>query len=267
MTAPRAELKSIIARIWQIEAHADAASPGHWGFPDGHSAWWFVLGDPLLRGRHRIGRGAYAFGVSRRALLSKPTGRLLVLGVVFKPGCAAAALKVPARALDERGRPLEELWGLRAGSLVDRLSAASDFAERRAILEGEILARLRPIDPEVSTAVKRLATSPGTRVRSLAVDRAAIRRLERKFRSGLGMPPKRLARMFRLQKVLRLWADGKHDSWAKLAAAAGYSDQAHFIRDFTDFVGEPPGAFVERERSVSHSFKRGSRLPETIDER
>jgi AraC-like DNA-binding protein len=225
-----------------------------------------VLGDPLLREGRRIGRGAYVFGVSRRAVLTKPTGRLVVAGVVFKPGCAVAALPVTARALGDRGRPLADFWGRRAGSLVERLAAASGFSERTAILECEILARLRPMDSEVSSGVKRLASDPKTRVSSIAVGGAAIRRLERKFRSQVGASPKRLARIFRLQQALRLRAEEEPRTWASLAAAAGYSDQAHFVREFTAFVGEPPGRFLARERGVSDSFKRGARLPETIPE-
>jgi len=252
--APAQELASLVARIWQIEASADAESAGRWALPDGHTAWWFVLGDPLLRGRHRIGRGAHVFGMSSRALLSRPLGRLLVVGVVFKPGCAAAVLPVQAHPPGECGTRLRSLWGGDADVLVERLAQAPGFDERKKIVENALRARLRPVDAEVAMAVRHLATDPATRVRSLAVSPAAVRRLERKFRARVGMSPKRLARIFRLQKALLLWSGGQARSWAALAAAAGYADQAHFIREFTEFVGAPPAAFVQRERSMSRSF-------------
>ncbi len=36
--------------------------------------------------------------------------------------------------------------------------------------------------------------------------------------------------------------------WARIAAAAGYFDQAHLIADFRRLVGLTPGAFRKRAR-------------------
>jgi hypothetical protein len=268
-STPRAAaLRPYIARIWQLESDAQVAlSPGRWALPDGYSEWLFVLCDPLLRGAHQIGFGAHVFGVTLQALLSKPTGRLLVVGVAFHPGCAAAALPVSAHELAGRAAALPDLWGRNGALIVERLAETRRFAERAAILEGEILARVRPLDPEVGAAVRRLAADPSTPVNRLVEDAAGARRLERKFLASVGVPPKRLARVFRLQRALRLWNAGEARGWADLAAAAGYADQAHLVREFSEMVGASPQSFAGRERLTSDSFKTAAPGERTLGPR
>jgi hypothetical protein len=77
-TAPRADLRSAIARIWQLESRDPLAwSPGRWALPDGRSEWLFVLGDPLLREGLTVGQGAHVSGITLacRSSSSRRTGR------------------------------------------------------------------------------------------------------------------------------------------------------------------------------------------------
>jgi transcriptional regulator GlxA family with amidase domain len=127
------------------------------------------------------------------------------------------------------------------------------FRERAALLEDEIAARMKPADPEVTGAVLRLAEDPATRIGLLAGSAAAARRLERKFLEHVGVSPKQLARVFRLQQALRLWTAGEVAGLAQLAAAAGYADQAHLSREFAVLTGMPPQRLGAR--GMSHSFK------------
>jgi AraC-like DNA-binding protein len=259
-------LQPYVARCWQLEADVGAvSSPGRWALPDGHSEWWFVFGDPVRRGDEVVGPGAHVFGVARRAALSQATGRLALVGVVFRPGCAAAALAVDACSLDERGQPLSRFWGHDAGRLWQQLARASSFARRRQLLERALWVRLAPLDREVGDAIVALMAEPTSPVRMLAADAAAVRRLERKFRDRVGLRPKQLARVFRLQQALRCWAAGEAAGWADLAAAAGYADQAHFIREFTAFVGMSPGEFLRRNREMSCSFNTAASPPRECD--
>jgi len=63
--------------------------------------------------------------------------------------------------------------------------------------------------------------------------------LTRLVEQGVGLSPKRFARIVRLQSALRSLPDGI--SWASIARESGYADKAHFI----DLVGAPPGALVK----------------------
>jgi len=76
------------------------------------------------------------------------------------------------------------------------------------------------------------------------------RYLERSFQAMFGMSPKRFARIARIERV---WsARGQGASWADIAYAAGFTDQAHMVNDFTEIVGVPPAQLEDRrgERSA-----------------
>ena len=63
------------------------------------------------------------------------------------------------------------------------------------------------------------------------------------FRRAVGLAPKAYSRVLRFQNALRAARSGKADSWAGIAHDAGYSDQAHFTRDFVEFAGVTPSAY------------------------
>ncbi|WKZ69556.1 MAG: helix-turn-helix domain-containing protein [Melioribacteraceae bacterium] len=70
------------------------------------------------------------------------------------------------------------------------------------------------------------------------------RQLEREFKQKVGMSPKSYMRLARLNKVNRIIKEGKEVELSYLAYICGYSDQAHFIRDFKKFTGEAPKVFI-----------------------
>lgn len=70
------------------------------------------------------------------------------------------------------------------------------------------------------------------------------RHLRRAFTESVGIGPKEFARTVRLQRAVRTAATS--NDWARIAADAGYYDQAHLIADFREFLGLTPSAFLKR---------------------
>ncbi|MEW6305754.1 MAG: helix-turn-helix domain-containing protein [Verrucomicrobiota bacterium] len=70
------------------------------------------------------------------------------------------------------------------------------------------------------------------------------------FRRSVGLPPTLYRRILRLQKVLRRVAADASIAWIDLALDCGYSDQAHFSREFREFTGVTP----ETYRRISPVF-------------
>ncbi|WP_157897786.1 helix-turn-helix domain-containing protein [Mycolicibacterium rutilum] len=76
------------------------------------------------------------------------------------------------------------------------------------------------------------------------------RRFTDVFSAGVGMTPKRFARLRRFRRALD--CIGAARGWAEFAAAHGFSDQAHMIREFQAFSGLTP---VEHVVGRSHPAK------------
>src|SRR5262249_18009210 len=115
-------------------------------------------------------------------------------------------------------------------------------------IESALMARLVP-HPGIAMIQRatELLARGDVRVTELA---AAIglgeRQLRRVFLDLAGVTPKVYARGVRLQRALALV--GPQPSWAAVAVAAGYYDQAHMIDEFHQLAGATPRALVEELR-------------------
>lgn len=162
------------------------------------------------------------------------------VGAVLHPGAAQALLGCAAHELAGRHVPLELLWGHGAARLLERLQALDDPVAQLGLLQAALQSRLRParaLHPQVPQAIRDL--SRGTRVSTaVAASGYSHRHFIVRFREAVGLSPKAFGRVARLQWAL---AGLEHDrSIADVALAAGFSDQAHFNREFHRFAGMTP---------------------------
>jgi AraC-like DNA-binding protein len=159
---------------------------------------------------------------------------------------ARRLLGVPLRELANRLVALEDVLGPLATELAERLAGAPDGAARHALAQRLLARRLHDdhgAAPEVAHALRRLrATSGAARVEALAAEVGWSRRhLAARFRDELGLPPKALARLIRVERAAQRVRAG--EPLADVAYDSGYADQPHFNRDFRELVGCAPGEF------------------------
>jgi AraC-like DNA-binding protein len=166
------------------------------------------------------------------------------LQIRLGPVAAAAMFGAPAE-LSGTALPLKEVWGTDAGRAQDRLRSAPSWDERFAIaaeILGRQLAARPPVDPEVAYTWQRTLTSRGrARIDGMADELGWSRkRLWSRFRSQLGITPKRAARLVRFDHAAHLLAAGQPA--ASVAAVSGYADQSHLHREVKTFTGLTPTA-------------------------
>jgi len=140
---------------------------------------------------------------------------------------------------------LDDLWGRDAVRTQEQLRAARSWHERFAIAEAALARRHqagRAADPEVAFAWRQMVTSRGrVRVERLAAEAGWSRkRLWSRFRSQIGLTPKRAAQLIRFDYAAHRLAAGH--SAALVAAEGGYADQSHLHRDVMTFAGVTPVA-------------------------
>jgi transcriptional regulator GlxA family with amidase domain len=66
----------------------------------------------------------------------------------------------------------------------------------------------------------------------------------------VGVSPKELAGLYRLEHVLRILDPTQPVDWALIAQQSGYYDQAHLNKDFMAHLGHSPTDFLRLRRRV-----------------
>ena len=195
----------------------------------------------------------------------KPCGA--VAGVSFRPGAAGYVLGLPIAELADRHVTLDALWGAAGQSLHERLREAGKPPAVFRLLEQELMARLRRpllIHPAIAHALAPHA-SGWAHTRVIDIQREAgysPRHFIALFRAAVGLTPKHYYRVKRFTAALQSLAASSGTNLANLAAALGYSDQAHFTREFRDFAGITPRQYRPRgPDSALHHVASGTTSP------
>ena len=231
---PRSPLRDYVRCIWTMRSPGGGVERV---LPDGSCEIVLNRGDPF-RHEGRVQPRAMVVGQMPRFMEIEPAGAVDLIGIRFRPGGLFPFLRAPMSDLTGGWADLRD---------VDR-ALVRDLEGARGPEEA-LLARLRPADGPVRAAVAAIERGEpriGRIARGLGLH---PRRLERMFLREVGVAPKLLARVVRFQGVLR----GSGD-WATVAQACGYYDQAHLIRDFKEFAGEPPTAYFARRHPMSDAF-------------
>jgi AraC-like DNA-binding protein len=211
--------------------------------PDGRSSLVFRVIEGGSKG------DVFVAGPRTRALFKNATGVARAVIVRFKPGWSAPLLGVAANALTDRMVAIEDIWGRSGGELCVELLAAQSLPEVLDRLSRAIALRahqnFEPASARLARRAVRLLEGDEVRVESVAKQLGVTaRHLRRAFTESVGIGPKEFARSVRLQRAVRTAATS--NDWGRIAADAGYYDQAHLISDFRDLVGLTPGAFLKR---------------------
>jgi len=261
---PLPALTPFVERVWMLEGHASmlggALQPV---LPDGRAEIILHLGDRFARVQAdgtEDGQGDLLFaGQMTSQLVLRPTGTIRVLGIRFEPFGAAALVRIPQHELAGLTIDLSLVSSSLARELrrvqetATSLSSAS-IAAQHALLP--FVSASMP-DPRIRHAVREITTRRG----SVSIDRLAgatgltRRHLERQFQHQVGVSPKRLARITRFQRALQLLeASDSSQRGTLTAAACGYADQAHFIRDFRALAGCAPTEHLLRQAGLTGFF-------------
>jgi AraC-like DNA-binding protein len=176
-------------------------------------------------------------------------GRGRVFGVKFRPAGFRPFLGSPVAALADSTLPVRAVFGRDGDAYVRSVLALDDDRSMAAAADAFLESRRPAPDttvPEVNRIVALIVGERSiTRVDHL-VERTDIgkRTLQRLFHEYVGVGPKWVIQRYRLHEAAQRLAEEGEVVMADLALDLGYSDQAHFVRDFKSVVGRPPAAYA-----------------------
>jgi AraC-like DNA-binding protein len=261
---PKPPLDAFVKVLWVYESYAPG-TPLERILPDGGLELIVPLTEPTSRFGSESGEvahtsiaGALICGPHLHSFLIDTSQPETVAGIHFHPGGAFPFFRQPAGELLNQHVALEDLWGIEAGVLRERMLSTPGLEDRLSILEDTLRRQLvrsperhggvdyalrqfsgRSIAPAVAAVTERIGMSARCFIEA--------------FRNEVGMTPKAYCRVRRFQQIIRqAWGQREVD-WAAVAGSCGYYDQAHFIHDFKQFCGLTPSVYLARRgRHPSH---------------
>ena len=239
---PSAALAGLVEHYWHVRWDLR-------GLPPQQQA---TLPHPNVHLVVELGR-ARIYGVHHGRFVRELAGLDQVFGIKFKAGGFYPFFREPVAALLNRSLDVTACFGPTGADLSQQVLAAASFEAMCTAAEAFLLRHLPAVDAQVarvSSLLERIARE--TDIVSvddvLAISGLNKRGLQRLFQKYVGVGPKWVIQRYRLHEAIAQVQAGKTTGWAALALELGYCDQAHFVRDFRQWVGMAPG---EYERSLS----------------
>jgi AraC-like DNA-binding protein len=247
-------LDGLVDRFWAVR----------WDLPPGTVHQQQVLTHPganvsighanAAPGQHQPGPvEARLYGVARGLSTRVLAGQGWTVAALTWPGGLGAFITGSAAELTDRVVPLGQALGTDEAVLLRQVTAEPGEAARVALLAAALE---QAVDPERRapalsvTEAARLAESDRT-VRRLGdlCERSGLgqRTLQRMFLQYAGVSPTWVIRRYRLLEAAEAVREGRPVSWADIAAALGYADQAHLTRDFRAAIGQTPAAYASAQ--------------------
>jgi AraC-like DNA-binding protein len=260
---PIPELAPFVKCFWTLDDDGNSGNSRQRIIPDGCMEMIFHYGDLYKQyfedGESIIQPRSFIFGQITRYIEIEPTGISGIVAVRFLPEGLVPFLDIPVSTLVNRAVSLTDIFGEKGKRLEQEIILAESNGERIKLLENFLLSQLtdpKTIDNITRACVETIFKSRGQLdVKNVAGKIKINRRnIERRFASAVGLSPKLLSRLVRLQATLKMLEQKKFSNLTSLAYENGYYDQAHFIRDFKEFTGVSPKSFFSDNLKLSGLF-------------
>lgn len=260
---PSAGLQPFVKCFWSLDDEKQDEPVKQRVLPDGCMEMIFHYGDLYQQyfedGSSIIQPRSFVFGQITKYIEIAPTGKSGIISARFLPDGISPFLSMPLKSLDNRAVSIRDIFGDDGEKLEEKVINANDNQERIQLIETFLLSKLteqKTIDAITKSCVDIIFQSQGQIGLADLADKMNLHRrnMERKFISAIGMSPKQLTRVARLQATLKMLEQKNSTTLTEIAYESGYYDQAHFIKDFREFTGMSPKSFFADNLKLSSLF-------------
>lgn len=231
--------------------------------PTAFSAIVFNLG-----GRHQVtldaGRTeetgkAFISGQAIRNVSLQVEGAVDQIGIVFRPTGIHKLFGLPMYEITHSRFDVQDVFGELFGDLEEQLHEMSEEASQIALINRFLMHQAGQISMKqdgIDYAANLLLNKMGNVQIKCILDQIYMsrRKFERHFLKQVGVSPKFYGRIRRYGHVCSLMAGQRKVEWGRILHQVGYYDQSHFIRDFHDFAGMSPSAYLQSNQELAHQL-------------
>ena len=224
---PSPDLESLVKCFWILEVPAQKEVQRQLIIPDGCIEMIFILGDDIKRytceDKFIIQPREMVLGQITESFYVEPTGYVNSFAIRFYPHGFANFVTTPIQKLANKETPIALLFGAEATEhLGKQIIQATDTRKRIEIIECFLLDRLNDkavIDNIVKTTVDSIFLTRGSTTINVILkdDLSKRRQLERKFLRQIGISPKQLGRVIRMQTALKMLLNQQSESLTEIA--------------------------------------------------
>lgn len=154
-------------------------------------------------------------------------------------------------------------------NIYEEMKAEPKLKKRIKLLENYLIGNYK-VDKYIPDEIdmiyeKIILANPNQKISELLVSLQMNQRsFRRQFINRVGLSPKRLFRIIRVNYVWDMYRQNPTMSFNDLVYACSFFDQSHFINDFKEIVGETPKEFFSRDLKKVETFSgKGRPLPST----
>ncbi len=193
----------------------------------------------------------FATGPTTRSGVVQLDRRHGLLGVVLKGAGFLRLFNIFAPDVVNKRLPLESVFGAETSRLSQHIQEAESHEEKVEVMEAFLLRRVNEHALETNWTDRAVAIILENRGRirmDTLSSRLAVsaRHLRRRFKESTGLSPKLFARLKRFNYAKILLVQHPELDWFDVVHRTGFYDQAHFIKEFTQFAGTSPAEMVAR---------------------
>ncbi|WP_207434582.1 AraC family transcriptional regulator [Sabulibacter ruber] len=243
-----------VASVWRLIPYGKVSMLFLYG--DSHEYNLTGPADTMLKTRQ-----AFMVGQLTQPIWLRFSGHTRLIKIQFKPTGLQQFLPMNMEEFTNvPSLDLEAVWGRATATLLEQLHESATDQDRIQHLNSFLEKRLLPASDMidyVDFTLAQLKNQQGNvSIKSLEGQLGiSTRHLERLFRAKLGLSPKEMSKIIRLNAAFSNLEANPSTSLTQVSYEAGYFDQSHFSRDFKGIAGVSPSKLfsqTSQELFVTH---------------
>ncbi len=174
-----------------------------------------------------------------------------MLVIQLKPFGFYPVMKQPAIELSDKVIDAQALFGTTILDLRTQLLHQKEVTDKFKIVENWLLKRLevsKAPSEELLEVLQQLRLQPFKNHTAIIASYTKTQKhLISQFKTYFGLTPKVFHRIYRFNEILKQIQNKQDLVWSQIAHGFGYTDQSHFIKEFKEFSGFNPQAFLKSD--------------------